>query len=112
MTPTRPKRFTCRRGGCTGRAGLDGGFCSRRCTMIDLRAMQGTAERHRIAMLGRQSQRKDEIERLLARVKLHANTERGRILLAFRLGKQADKSERYRGRLLLGQQMAMSARVQ
>src|SRR5687767_4540119 len=93
MTRTKP----CARDGCRGLATERATYCSRSCACAVTRARQTPEQRHRIAMVGRQAQRKEEIERLLARVRL-AETERGRILLAYTLGKRASKSARYRAK--------------
>jgi hypothetical protein len=91
-----PRNHACARLECRRMARSGCRFCSRSCGMKATRARQTPEHKHRIAMAGRQAQRKDEIERLLARVRLLANTDRGRILLAYSLGKRAAKSERYR----------------
>lgn len=79
--------------------------------MVEIRRRQSGAQKRQIALIGRNAQRADERERLLARVKCLADTEDARILAAYRIGKKADKSDRYRARQLRRYQQAMTARV-
>jgi hypothetical protein len=105
------RAFPCRRAGCCGAAASDGAYCSRRCTTIETRRLQGRERRSEIGRSARRAQRDDERERLLARVKLFARTEDERILLAYSLGKNADKTNRYRARRMRRYQQAMASRV-
>lgn len=77
-------------------------FCSRSCACRYTRSQQTPAQRKAMSIEARRKQSADVAERLLARVKCLADTERGRILAAFRLGKAAAKSQRYRDRQQTG----------
>lgn len=89
-------KFPCHRPGCCGIATCAHGYCSNRCRAIVGRQKQTPERRLEIARMARAAQMTDGFERLLARVKTFARTEDQRILLAWRIGKQAAKSDRYR----------------
>lgn len=93
-----PRTKPCARPGCARLALADCTYCSRSCAMRVARAQQTPAKRREIALLGRDAQRREERERLLARVRWFAQTEEQRILLAYSLGKRVAKMARYRHR--------------
>lgn len=93
----RARRYLCAYPGCRGMARRAGAFCSRSCgrrwvllfktSAADRRAQM----RHAIRM---KFQR--DIARMLQRVKVLADTEDERLVLAWRYGKGAAKAQRYR----------------
>jgi len=64
--------------------------------MIVMRAEQTPERRRQIAMIGRAAQRPQWLDRLLARVRVFGDTEEQRIVLAYRYGRMAAKTARYR----------------
>jgi len=92
----RKRKYPCKRVPCEGRAVNAGGFCSRSCNR-SWHLAQMTPEARRVAamkaVVGRGSL---QIARLLQRVKVLADGEDARILLAWRIGKIARKSARFR----------------
>lgn len=93
---TRRRRFPCHRPGCRRRAVKLGGFCSRSCTRSWQLALQTPEQRRARARHMRALQGRQEINRMVQRVKALADTEDERLVLAWRYGKQALKSARYR----------------
>jgi hypothetical protein len=87
----------CSRVGC-GRLHTNAQYCSRRCTAIVTRARQTPERRSEIAGIGRMKQFRGEVYRMIQRVKYYGKTVDEQIVLAWRYGKGAAKSERYRGR--------------
>ena len=83
--------------GC-GRVLVNGNqkFCSQSHAMRHQRAQQTPEERSALGRRAQQAQGQDILQRLLARVKCFADTEDARIVLAWRLGKMAAKSRRYK----------------
>lgn len=95
MIRTKP----CGRTGCRGLALPNCVYCSRSCAMTVLRANQTPEHRRRIALHARERQGANELRLMVERVKTLADTEDQRLALAWRLGKMAAKSERFRFRL-------------
>lgn len=85
----------CQRPGC-GRIHFNAQYCSRRCTAIVTRSRQSPERRSEIAKRGRMKQFRGEVFRMLQRVKVLGNTVDEQIVLAWRYGKGAAKSQRYR----------------
>lgn len=73
-------------------------FCSRNCVMAYQRTQQTRERRSQIGREARAKQDRDVLERLLARVKCISVSEDGRIIAAWRIGKQSAGSARYRAR--------------
>jgi hypothetical protein len=73
-------------------------YCSLSCAMKAARARQSPERKREIALLGRAAQRNDEWERFKARLRVMANTEEERWMLAFRYGLQCKYVRRYRRR--------------
>ena len=73
-------------------------FCSRSCGAKASRARQTPEKRRAIASTARRAQELRDIRLLLAHVRLLGQTEEQRILLAWRLGRRARKSEAFRQR--------------
>jgi hypothetical protein len=73
-------------------------YCSRSCAMKALRGRETPTERTQRALKARQAQGADLRERLLARVKVGADSLDARIVLAYRIGLGASKQRNYRKR--------------
>lgn len=108
---SKPRTHGCARPGCRQLAAKAGGYCSRSCTTRVTRARQTPERRTEIARAGRHGQRQDGLERLLARVKLATEDPDRRIVLAWQLGKAADKSARYRMRQFVRWQQARAGQA-
>lgn len=93
----RARRVVCQRPGCE-QLHANQRFCSRRCTTLVTRAQQSAAKRSEIARAGRLRLGREDTLRMIARVKYFGRTEDERIVLAWRYGKSAAKSARYRMR--------------
>src|SRR5262249_47010696 len=91
------RRFPCHRPGCRKRTRKLGSYCSRSCNRIwHLMALQTPEQRQAQMKRARDLQHQQEINRMLLRVKALADTEDERLMLAWRYGKAALKSARYR----------------
>lgn len=64
--------------------------------MLLTRSLQSVEKRREIARAGRMKQFRGEVFRMIQRVKYYGRTEDERIVLAWRAGKRAAKSQRYR----------------
>lgn len=95
----RKRIHRCRRAGCEGLALNRGSYCSRRCSMIVIRQNQTPERRREISIAARAKREADYHERMVARVMVLADTLEQRIILAYRFGRMADKTKRYRERL-------------
>jgi hypothetical protein len=73
-------------------------YCSRSCAMKALRGRETPTERTQRALKARQAQGADMRERLLARVKVGADSLDARIVLAYRYGLGASKQRNCRKR--------------
>lgn len=90
--------YPCRRHGCASLAARADSYCSKRCTMMAIRARQTPEERSRLGRQARAAQRQDNRERLMARVCCCATTLEDRLWLAYQYGRQAKNCARYRVR--------------
>lgn len=90
------RRYPCHRPGCRKKAVKLGGYCSRSCNRSWHLAMQSPEQRKAAASRMRAMQWAQEINRMLLRVKVLADREDERLVLAWRYGKMAAKSARYR----------------
>lgn len=88
----------CGRPGCQKAARVRCTYCSRSCATTMARAKQTPERRQALARQARATQRAEDRARLVARVKCFANTEEGRIWMAYQFGKSAAKVARYRER--------------
>jgi hypothetical protein len=73
-------------------------YCSRSCAMKALRGRETPTERTERARKARMTQGADLRERLIARVKVGADSLDARIVLAYRYGLGASKQRNYRKR--------------
>jgi hypothetical protein len=87
----------CQRSGCT-RLHQNAKYCSKRCTAITTRARQTPERRSEIAYRGRMRQFRGEVYRMIQRVKVLGQTEDERIVLAWRHGKDAARTARWRAK--------------
>jgi hypothetical protein len=73
-------------------------YCGRSCAMKALRGRETPAERKARSLKARMTQGADLRERLIARVKVGADSLEARIVLAYRYGLGASKQLNYRKR--------------
>jgi hypothetical protein len=71
-------------------------YCGKSCAMAATRARQTPERRREIGRLGREAYQPEWQARVLARVKVFADTRDQQILLAYRFGRMALKTERHR----------------
>lgn len=90
------RRYPCHRPGCPHLAVKLGGYCSRSCNRTWHLAMQPDEQRRATLNRIRALQWQQVIDRMLHRVKVLADTEDARLVLAWRYGKATAKSRRYR----------------
>ena len=96
---TKARCYPCARHGCRQRAVRDGCYCSRSCARTDYLLTRCTpAERSAQMRRARALQQQQAVNRMLQRVKVLADDEDTRLVLAWRLGKGCAKSQRYRVR--------------
>lgn len=95
---TKVRRFPCHRPGCRRRAKRLGGYCSRSCNRRWHLAMIPAAQRQATCQRIRAMQWTQAMNRMLLRIKVMADTEDARLVLAWRYGKNAARSARYRER--------------
>jgi hypothetical protein len=93
---TKIRLYPCHRPGCRKRAVKLGGYCSRSCNRAWHLAMQTPAERSARMRRARALQQRQDINRMVQRVKALADGEEARLVMAWRYGKIAAKSARYR----------------
>lgn len=79
---------------------LNGGkeYCSRSCAVKAMRQRQTPERRREIARIAIAAQRNEGEERMLARCQTFGRNERERLILAYRYGKAARRTEEYRQR--------------
>jgi hypothetical protein len=92
----KPRRYPCHRPGCRVLAVRLGGYCSKSCNRTWHLAMQPVEQRRETLRRIRALQWQQSINRMLQRVKVLADTEDARLVLAWRYGKAAAKTRRYR----------------
>ena len=73
-------------------------YCGRSCAFSATRRKETFAERQQRAHAARYAQRSDLEARMVARVKVLADGHEAQLVLAWRLGKMAAKSARFRDR--------------
>ena len=96
---TKARRHPCARHGCRQRAVRQGGSCSRSCARTDYLLTRCTPEQRAERMRrARWLQQQQQVNRMLQRVKVLADDEDMRLVLAWRYGKACAKSQRYRQR--------------
>lgn len=98
----RQRLFPCRRPGCRKLAYLVNTFCSTSCNRSFHLAQQTPEQRRVMCNRIRSLQWAQDINRMLLRVKALADTEDARLVLAWRYGKSAAKSARYRRKVRTG----------
>ena len=91
------RRYPCHRPGCDRLAVKLGGYCSRSCNRTwHLMALQTPAQRSAQMRKARRLQQQQGINRMLVRVRVLADSEDDRLVLAWRYGLRASKARRYR----------------
>jgi hypothetical protein len=92
------RRHPCRRAslGCRGRSWRKDGCCSIRCRNLEFWAKTTPEERTARARVMQKMRYAREINRMLQRVKVLADTEDERLILAWRHGKYAGYQARHR----------------
>jgi hypothetical protein len=92
------RRYVCRRAphGCRGLSWRKSGCCSIRCRNLDFWSRTTPAERTARAKVMQTKRYQQEVNRMLQRVKVLADTEDERLILAWRHGKYAGYQARHR----------------
>ena len=96
---SQPRRYPCARPSCPRQAVKLGGFCSRSCNRrwhwntLTPASARSAQMRH-----ARRLQQQQQINRMIQRVMVLGETERDRLVLAWRYGKGCLKSATYRQR--------------
>ena len=100
LPPSKQRRYPCVSAQC--RTGLQavrrGGHCTRACSMRTARARQTPEQRRQAAIKARQAQDEDNLQRMVARVMVLADTWPARIRLAYRFGQLMAYRASYKAR--------------
>lgn len=96
---TKRRVYPCHRPGCEKLAVKLGGYCSHSCNRSWHLTLQGPEQRRACMTRIRALQWAQEMNRMIGRVRVLADTEEARLVLAWRYGKSARKAQRYREKM-------------